>query len=53
MFASSSEISIEFENIKESILFLHEDLLSAYFVEGNEQNVESYAKIFASLKDVS
>ena len=51
-FAASSEISIEFEDIKESILFLHEDLFSADFVEGDEQNFIDYAKILACLKEL-
>jgi hypothetical protein len=33
---ASSEISIEFNDIKESIVFLHEDLLSADFTDGDE-----------------
>jgi len=51
-YPASKEISIEFDDIKESILFLHEDLLSADFVEGDEQNFIGYAKIFACLKEL-
>lgn len=51
-FAASNEISIEFEDIKESILFLHEELLSQDFTDGDEQNFIGYAKIFACLKEL-
>ncbi|MFT7682456.1 MAG: hypothetical protein ACI935_001931 [Moritella dasanensis] len=34
---ASSEISIGLDDIKESIVFLHEDLLSADFTDGDEQ----------------
>ncbi|QFI37657.1 hypothetical protein FR932_07260 [Moritella marina ATCC 15381] len=47
-----SELSIGLDDIKESILFLHEDLLSADFTDGDEQNFIGYAKIFACLKEL-
>jgi hypothetical protein len=50
--AASSEISIGLDDIKESIVFLHEDLLSADFTDGDEQNFIGYAKIFACLKEL-
>jgi hypothetical protein len=49
---ASSETSIEFNDIKESIVFLHEDLLSVYFTDGDEKNFNGYAKIFACLKEL-
>ncbi|SGZ13262.1 hypothetical protein [Moritella viscosa] len=51
-FAASSKIPIEFEDIKESIIFLHEELLSQDFADGDEQNFIGYAKIFACLKEL-
>ncbi|PKH06348.1 hypothetical protein [Moritella sp. Urea-trap-13] len=48
----SKEISIEFDDIKESILFLHEELLSQDFTDGDEQNFIGYAKTFACLKEL-
>lgn len=51
-FSASSKISIEFEDIKESIIFLHEELLSQDFADGDEQAFIGYAKIFAYLKEL-
>ena len=44
MFTASSEISIEFKDIKESIIFLHGELLSQGFADDYEQNFIGYAK---------
>jgi len=52
VFVASKEISIEFGDIKESILFLHEELLSQDFTDGDEQNFIGYAKVFACLKEL-
>lgn len=51
-YPASKEISIEFDDIKESILFLHEDITSADFTDGDEQAFIGYAKIFACLKEL-
>jgi len=51
-YPASKEISIEFADIKESILFLHEELLSQDFTDGDEQAFIGYAKLFACLKEL-
>jgi len=49
--ASNSDFNRVYD-IKESILFLHEELLSQDFTDGDEQNFIGYAKIFACLKEL-
>ena len=49
---ASRELSIGLDDIEESILFLHEELLSQDFTDGDEQNFIGYAKVFACLKEL-
>ena len=49
---ASCELSIGLDDIEESILFLHEELRSQDFTDGDEQNFIGYAKVFACLKEL-